>query len=897
LLGLQLAQAGRHSGLSAVLGARVEWLPHQVDVAMRALSKEPIRMLLADEVGLGKTVEAALIYAGLRQQGRADRVLILTPDALAIQWLGEIFRKDHELLVLMDKSRLADAQQDFPGLNPFEAHQRMVASLDRLAADPVLAHFAEAAPWDLVIIDEAHHLRWDKKTKGNAAYRLAEALAAKTRHMLLLTATPMALDPTEYHVLLRLLDRGRFDDPTKFTGAAERARSLRDVAKAVSDVVDARRAVPKAMVEAGAELLGDDGDDLALWKDFCRTKVADEARRRKLEPVLAALQERHSLSDYVTRNRRGPVGGLPERRAQTFALTPTPLQETLLDVGESIMVELAQSLPPPAQRAQALGEFLRALWATPRALLDILRPYSEELVTELTPYVEQVVNAPKDASGLPSQDARLAWLVQQIHALEPADKLLVFVESGVAVKALKDALENALGQSVAAFHKEMSPRDQDRQVAYFRDAAGPQVMLCTEAGGEGRNFQFCHKVVLYDLPWRPATVEQRIGRIDRVGQRRDVHVLVPYYTGGFEAAIVKIMQQSIGVLDNTVGGIDHALEYVSQSLGELILNAADAAAWKDLYRKTQELVASARQRIEADVDPILDHASFDGRRAQGYFDAMPEDLEGRMEAFVSTYASHSKLDVAPKGPKRLVIEGAPSAAHSVEDQSFIGTFSRTDALDHEDVEFLSFGHPLVQQALEWAQSADDTSAALALCRGFAKDGAVFLWTFGLDVPQDVPEARAYFDNVLWTLAIDESGKRRPELETLLDRDGRPMDRMDPTPLRGSIERWRQLVEHNFEAAEGVIKDLIDDAAHLAFGRMHDAMAAQAKALRRQLQRLAQSTPKPGAKKAAADVHEVEAQQAAHLAQEAKLTRAIRDAQPQLMSVVAVRLMRGKRVSA
>lgn len=897
LLGLQLSHMGRQPGLSAVLGARVDWLPHQVDVAMRALGNDPIRMLLADEVGLGKTVEAALIYAGLRQTGRANRVLILTPDALCIQWLGEIFRKSHELLVLMDTSRLKDAQQDFPDLNPFEAHQRMVASIDRLAEDPILAHYAEKAPWDLVIIDEAHHLRWDAKHKGNAAYRLAESLAAKTRHLLLLTATPMALDPTEYHVLLRLLDRARFDDPARFDNVAMRAQQLRDIAKSLGDLVDRRRALPKELVAQGAALLADDPDDAELWTKFCRLKAQAADRKQKLAPIMAAFKDRHGLSSYVTRNRRGPVGGLPERRAQVVPLTPSPLQEALLDVGESIMVELAQSLPNQEQQNLALGEFLRALWATPRALLDILRPYSAELVAELTPLVDKVVHGAKDAAGLPQEDARLAWLAQQVKDLPKGDKLLVFVESGVAVKALKDALEPILGGTVAAFHKDMSPRDQDRQVAWFREQQGPQVMLCTEAGGEGRNFQFCHKVVLYDLPWRPATVEQRIGRIDRVGQKHDVHVLVPYYTGGFEAAIVKIMQQSIGVLDATVGGIDHALEYVSQSLAELILTSASADGWKQLFQNTRELVQSARARIEADVDPILDHASFDQERAQALFNHVPADLEARMEQFVGTYAAHSKLDVASKGKKRLVIEGAPSASHAVDDASFIGTFSRTDALDHEDVEFLSFGHPLVEQALEWAKEAGETSAALALLKGYPQDGAVFLWTFGLDLPQDVPEAGTYFDSVLWTLAVDESGKRRPELERLLDADAKPMERMDPTPLRGSIERWRQLTEQNFSAAEGLIQDLVDAASDLAFGRMQTVMATRHKALRRQHQRQQMQTARGGLGKSQDVATSGVAAIDAHLAGQAKLAAAIRDAQPQLLSVVAVRLMRGKRVSA
>ena len=169
LQGLQLGSFGERPGHAAILGSRAQWLPHQIDVSTRAILRDPVRLLLADEVGLGKTVEAALIYAGLRHEGRANRVLILTPEALCIQWLGEIYRKSHELLVLLDDDRLKDATRDFPDLNPFDAHQRVVASIDRIAASPVLAKQVAATSWDLVIIDEAHHLRWRPEDGGNPA--------------------------------------------------------------------------------------------------------------------------------------------------------------------------------------------------------------------------------------------------------------------------------------------------------------------------------------------------------------------------------------------------------------------------------------------------------------------------------------------------------------------------------------------------------------------------------------------------------------------------------------------------------------------------------------------------------------------------------------------------------
>jgi len=896
LQGLALSHFGKRAGWASVLGARVQWLPHQIDVATRALDRERVRLLLADEVGLGKTVEAALIYAGLRQEGRANRVLILTPDALCIQWLGEIYRKTHELLVLLDETRIEDALRDFPDLSPFEAHQRVVASLDRLARDEALSAEVAATSWDLVIVDEAHHLRWRPKDGGNPAYRLVESLADKTRHLLLLTATPMALDPAEYHALLRLLDPTRFDDPSDFAAIAKRAATIRDLGRDVAAALDAGKPLGKSAYKQALSLLKDDQDEVDALESFVARKATKAERRRAASAVLAGLRERHGLADYVVRNRRGPVGGLPERKPLVFGLSASPAQEALIEVGESVMLELARTVREPRERNRQVGELLRALWATPRALRDILAPLSKELVRELEPHIARVAEAPLDKQGLPTGDARLRWLVSLIRELPSGEKVLVFVESAVAVRALKTSLEGVLGGDLAVFHRGLAPRDQDRQVAWFRDESGPAVMLSTEAGGEGRNFQFCHRVVLYDLPWRPATVEQRIGRVDRVGQKHDVRVLVPHFKGGYEAAILKIMQDSIGVLDGTVGGIDHALEYVSDKVAELVLRGSGAEGWKSLYKSTRELVDKARRRVADEVDPILDHASFSPARAKAVLDCAPVDLEAQTEAFVQRYADVSRLAVRSRGGQLFSVEGAPGAAGREDhDAGYVATFSRLYGLDHEDVEFLSFGHPLVEQALEWARDSHDASAALAICRGFAKEGAVFLWRFELDLPVDVPEAAAYVEGRAFTFALDEAGKRLPEFERLLDSGERPLDRMDATPLKRTAERWRAIVEENHTVVEALAQVAVDEELARARTKLAETIATRQKHL---LRSQARELSVYGARSRARTQMQArqEAARAALAAEAERVTHAIDNTRPRLIAAVAVRLMRVKQVS-
>lgn len=895
--GLELADWGERPGVASILGTRVQWLPHQVDVATRAIARDPVRLLLADEVGLGKTVEAALIYAGLRAEGRAKRVLILTPQALCIQWLGEIYRKSHELMVLLDNDRIEASLEVDDELNPFEAHQRIITSIDKLAGSRRLMAQATHAEWDLVVVDEAHHLRWSEENGGNASYRLVERLAQQSRNLLLLTATPMALDPAEYHALLRLLDRERFEDPTAFGAVRERVAGLCAVARHLAYSAQNNEEVDDTTASLSRELLGDTPEDLQVLEDFLNLSPTDESRPQSAEAVLELLRDRHGLTEYVVRNRRGPVGGLPQRNPHTVGLEPTELQDVLIDVGESVVLEVADTIDDEAERFRTMGQMLRAMWASPGALLEIARGISPILVQQLEPHVLSVLNSPPDADGLPTGDARLRWLVQLIRKSE-SRKLLVFVESAVAVRALKEALDIYFGGKVAVFHRDLAPRDQDRQVAWFRDADGPQVMLSTEAGGEGRNFQFCHRVVLYDLPWRPATIEQRIGRVDRVGQDHDVEVFVPYFKSGYEAAILKVMQQSIGVLDRTVGGIDHALEYVSSRLARLVYDGAAVEGWRELYADTERLVREARDRIEASADPILDHASFSRDRAEAILSTVPHDLEESTEAFVRGYAEHSRLQIAHRDSHLVAIDGAPGAAGEHMSTGYVATFSRLHALDHEDVEFISFGHPLMDQALEWAFEASDATAALALCRGFDEDGAIFLWRYALDVPEDAPEVGTYFQQHAFTFALDESGKRRPLYEGLLDDDARPLDRMDPGPLKASLDRWRKVVEHNY----GCVQSICDDAFREDIGDALDAVEAsyerRSKHLERTQRRELSCLRASGAGED--EIRDVEHRQEGARDEfdlgKYRTVRAVENARPRLQASVAVRLVRASRVS-
>ena len=702
----------------------------------------------------------------------------------------------------------------------------------------------------------------------------------------------MALDPAQYHALLRLLNPNTFDSPEKFTLLQNRVKNIRDIAKELKIAVENSSKLPEAIVESAMNLLIDDPEDKQLIEFFNKTVKNRNKREQLYEQLINALKERHGFSNYVIRNRRGPVGGLPSRKPVIIPLTATPKQEILIDVGESVIFELVETIQDEDSRYQQMATMLKALWATPGALLSIAKQVSPVLVNQLSPHVKDVVESSLDDDHLPKEDARLRWLIKYIRE-NSDDKILVFVESPIAVQALSESLKIILECDIAMFHRQLSARDQDRQVAWFRDPAGPQIMLSTEAGGEGRNFQFCNIVVLYDLPWRPATIEQRIGRIDRVGQQKDVTILVPYFSNGFEAAILKVMQQSIGVLNHTVGGIDHALEFVNSKLAELIYYGDGAEEWKKLYQETEKLVTQSRKRITQSNDAILDHASFSKARVQKIFDKIPTDFEEQVKEFVTGYAEHNKLNIKTRTETLVAVEGAPGAAGENSLTGYMATFNREYALDHEEIEFISIGHPLVDQAIEWAKENDNNSASMAMCRGFDKESALFLWSFALDIPDTAPELITWFDTMFFTAALDERGRHKAEYDNLLTAS-HTMDRIDASPLKNMLPQWHKLVENSYNQAIKLAEQQSSTAIEKAMQKLSSDLLLKEKQLKRKHVRERWQADQNNNSDDIEAIHTREITQFEK--EQRRLYTALKNVRPRLQTVVTVKLMKAKEVS-
>lgn len=610
---LELARVREADGLGSFLGGRIELFPHQLHVAETACKVHPVRWLLADEVGLGKTVEACLILNHLVRTGRAERALVVAPRSLVVQWLGELYRKFHQVFVLVDAERRRDVLKERgPGFNPFEVYGHSVVALEDLVEDAAVARLAAESRPHLLVVDEAHRLRRRPGADGSPAYRAVAPLCEAAPNVLLLSATPLEADAHGFFRLLQLLHPERYDSWDRFQA-------------------DLDRGVP--------------------------------------------------LHPCTSSTTRADVGGLPPRRAQPVDLPPWPEREA----GEREI--LSRPVEDSLQHARRTEDLQRLLG---------------------------------DPQG--RDDPRLAWLGKAARRWQAAgEKALVFVARRDALEHVKAELEYHTSRRVAVFHEDLSPARRDLEVAQFAQPDGPALLVATECGGEGRNFQFAERLVLFDLPWDPAVLEQRIGRLDRINRRMPVDIVYFRPAEGFGAQICRLYE-ALGIFREPLGGLDRALGHVVESV-RASLDAAGNLDVESIVRETRD----ARERMLRAAYHHLHRSAYRPADAGAILARVPDDLSRRVGTVVLEACRQFGFEMEPKGGRgRWYLEfggeatiealhGVPSGAR------FLGTFDRDEAVRNESLDFFASGHPLVEAIV--AELADGTHGSVALLEvgGAAED--------------------------------------------------------------------------------------------------------------------------------------------------------------------------------
>lgn len=657
------------SSLWGLGGARAQPIAHQLHIAREVADRIAPRVLLADEVGLGKTIEAGLVIHRQLLSGRAGRVLILVPENLQHQWLVEMRRRFNLDVALFDAERFMESDAS----NPFEDCQLALVALEWLKDDEKAQDALFAAGWDLLVVDEAHHLVWHPE-RVSPEYALVEQLAEVIPGVLLLTATPEQLGQDSHFARLRLLDPNRFHDLEAFRAESSQ---YRPVAEAVQELLDQDSLSAQARDAIGG-FLGDEGRELLDAIDG----GDDEARARLVRELL----DRHGTGRLLFRNTRAAVQGFPERELHAYPL-PSPDEYLELPLGEH-----AELYPEVSYQAQDEIDDEQRWWRI---------------------------------------DPRVEWLIDNLKMLKKFKVLVICAHAETALD-LEDALRVRSGIPATVFHEGMSILERDRAAAYFADEEfGAQVLICSEIGSEGRNFQFAHHLVLFDLPAHPDLLEQRIGRLDRIGQKHRIQVHVPYLENSPQERLFQWYHQALNAFLATCP-TGNALQHQFGPRLLPMLENADDGEWQQLVDEA----TAERIRLEGELhsgrDRLLELNSGGAGEGEALVEAILEQddqftlpiyMEELFNAFGIDSEDHSDNALILRPSEKMLDASFPLG----DDEAVTVTYDRDQALAREDMQFLTWEHPMVQGGMDLVLSGSMGNTAVALIKNKAlKPGTVLL---------------------------------------------------------------------------------------------------------------------------------------------------------------------------
>lgn len=591
--------------LLAPLEAKVIPLPHQLHALARAVSGRRVRYLLADEVGLGKTIEAGLIMQELKQRGLVRRVLVVAPRGLVNQWVSEMrlhFNEEFRLILPEDLPVL----RRLAGGSPWRYYDQIVVPMD--AVKPVekrrgwgkerveeynRERFEDliAAGWDLVVVDEAHRL--GGSTEQVARYRLGQGLAGAAPYLLLLSATPHQGKSDSFYRLLTLLDPQAFPDRESVTRERVKAYVIRTEKRQAVDL---------------------EGKPLFQPRSTRLFPVAWEERHREQRLLYEAITE------YV---RQGYNQALREKK-NYIGFLMILMQRLVTSSTRAIRTALErrlQVLTTPGENFTRFPELGEEDWhdLDGQEQLNLVLNFALKALKNEEEEVKKLLALARrtEAAG---PDAKAEALLHLIYRLqqEEADlalKILVFTEFVSTQEMLRDFFQER-GFNVVCLNGSMNLEERQRVQDAF--AADARILISTDAGGEGLNLQFCHVVVNYDIPWNPMRLEQRIGRVDRIGQKKPVRAINFVLEGTVEHRVQEVLQEKLAIIQREFG-VDKTADVLDSARAEEIFD--------DLYLKTLLSPEELKERAEMLVEQLREQIR-QARENMAFLEGEHPDPEG-----------------------------------------------------------------------------------------------------------------------------------------------------------------------------------------------------------------------------------------------------------------------------
>jgi superfamily II DNA or RNA helicase len=772
--------------VSSLTSAKIDLLPHQVVLTHRVANASPRRFLIADEVGLGKTIEAALILRELISRGELKRALMVVPAGLVNNWhreLNEVFHLNFE--VFGSEGDVTDRKS-----NAFEKHNLLIASIDTLKLRARMARLKAAPPWDLVVFDEAHHLtayRQNSKLVKTQNFKLAEMLKEHTRDLVLLSATPHQGDHFRFWMLVQMLD------PTLFNSTAEMVEQRHRL-----NTVIFRRTKADACRPDGSTL-------------FARRQVHTEAftmsapEKTFYEALVVYLQDGFALAKRQGKRGQGLAFVMTifqKIAASSFAAVQRTLRRRLiaLTIQEALMHDQRLDIEPRNAALDEARMLIRELHGIAEGRLEnaevdrlladyrykilrLQRQEEETLGAGANEYASETGAADAEDAAIssvsvalpeerrrikellakypPQRETKVEKLIGALGVLwrqNPQERMVVFATYLGSVEMLGAEIEKQYpGQGVTV----LKGGDHGAKTAAekrFKASDGPRVLICTAAGREGINLQHARVLFNFDLPWNPMDLEQRIGRIHRYGQRNTAQIYNLVLSDTIEGSIFLLLDEKLTEIGKALGKVDErgqiAEDLRTQILGQLSMQVNYASLYAEalndplLKRTRVELETAMSNAVEArkvvfELFQDLDGFRLDDYKAMGN----PEEGMGALVRFVADAASAEGDTFTGRGDKLFAWINKDNKAET------LLTTERDLSLQKEDVQLLGLDHPVVASYLRKFRELPPEELGLRVQSPDGTEGVFAAWAV------EARGDKGQIKRMIITLGIDEEGRR------------------------------------------------------------------------------------------------------------------------------------------
>lgn len=639
------------------VGGKIDLIPHQLYIAHEVSSRFAPRVLLSDQVGLGKTIEACLILHRLLVTGRISRVLIVVPESLMHQWFVEVLRKFNLWFHIFDEERCTSLDESAPDGNPFLDDQLILCSIDFLAQNPKRALQAISADWDMLVVDEAHHLKWSVEN-ASPEYSIVEMLSKIAKGLLLLTATPEQLGVESHFARLRLLDPNRYSDYSDFI---DEIQNHKEIATLVEKIYNSEKL--------------NSADKLYLEKFISKEKIeylkSDEVLRNNL---IEDLVDQYGPGRVLFRNTRQAMSGFPKRIADLISI---PQNEN-----EPLLIE------------------------------DLMEEFSNDLNK----------NSENNLEFDFQNDPRVEWILKKMDEIYPS-KILLICSSKEKVLALESVISERIKINVGIFHEDLTLVQRDRNAAWFAEHDSSQILLCSEIGSEGRNFQFAQHLILFDVPFHPELLEQRIGRLDRIGQKDDIHIHIPFVERSPQEILIKWYHEGLNAFESNLEGgnlIFNDFQGKLLNIFQIQDEEKKSTQLKILIEETKNYQQELKLKLADGRDKLLEINSFRPKVAKDLIQQIQsQDKNPDLESYLTQVFQHFDIEMEDLASRTFLLHPSSFASETfpaIPREGIQITFDRKRAISRDDVEFLSWEHPITTAALDKVLSSSFGNASFGILK-------------------------------------------------------------------------------------------------------------------------------------------------------------------------------------